>query len=879
MDKITKKTVLCLFFSLYVIAAVSQTYKHPYLNPRLSVEERVDNLLSLMTYEEKMTQLCDDSPAIERLGIPRYVWWNEALHGVARSGYATVFPQSITIANSWDPKLVNEVAGVISDEARAKHHEYVRRNRRGYYQGLTFWSPNINILRDPRWGRGHETYGEDPLLTATLGCAFVNGLQGDHPKYLKTSANAKHYAVHSGPEPLRHVFNAETSDVDLYETYLPAFKALVMDANVESVMGAYNRFRGEACCSSELLMGILRNDWQFKGHVVSDCGAIADFHKHHKTTSNAVESAAAGIKGGTDLNCGRVYNQMPQAAEEGLVTENDIDQALGRLLTTRFKLGMFDPDSLVPYAKIPFSTNTLDNHSYLSRKASRESIVLLKNDKNTLPLDKYKLKTVAVVGPNADNFESLIGNYNGTPKHPVTLLKGMQNKLTPAVEVLYAEGCDLAEGISNLTPVPSFYLETENGQQGLLGEYYNSVDMAGAPVFTRVDDNIDFTWDLVAPDSRLPDDDYAVRWTGYIVPPLTGTYRIGSWADPQYMLKINGQKLMERSAKHAPNHKEYTIEMEAGKRYKVDFAYKNWNGRGQARLLWALPKENNLKKAVEVARKADVVFVVTGLSQRLEGEEMRVKVDGFNGGDRTKLTLPKTQLDLLKALKETGKPVVMVLMSGGAMAINWSDEHLDAILLAGYPGEQGGNAIADVIFGDYNPGGKLPITYYKSVEQLPDFENYDMKNRTYRYFTQEALYPFGYGLSYTSFTYSDLKIPESIQAGDSLHIEVTLSNSGDVSGDEVVQVYLTDKKGSTPRPLHQLIEFERIHLKAGESKVMKFTIAPVKMSMINKNSDRVIEAGDFVLHLGGGQPNVSKNSSNILSKSFRVKGKMTLGLR
>lgn len=870
------------FYLVIFIIALSvhgQSYKYQFQDPSLSIEDRVENLLSEMTFDEKMTQLNDDSPAIDRLGVPAYVWWNEAIHGVGRSGYATVFPQSITMANSWNPELMFEVADVISDEARAKHHEYVRRGRRGYYQGLTFWSPNINIVRDPRWGRGHETYGEDPFLTAELGVAFVKGIQGDDDTYLKAAANAKHFAVHSGPEPLRHVFDVDVSDVDLYETYLPAFRSLVMDANVESVMGAYNRFRGQPCCSSDLLMGILRNDWNFQGHVVSDCGAISDFHLYHKTTSNAVESAAAGIKGGTDLNCGNVYRQMPQAVAQNLVTEEDVDRALRRLLTTRFKLGQFNPDSFMPYGNIPFTVNGSDNHKYLSRSMAQQSVVLLKNDNQTLPLDKNKISTIAVIGPNADNWEALVGNYNGTPENPVTLLKGIENKVSPMVNVLYAEGSPLANGISNLTPIPSVYLQTEDGKQGIVGEYFQNSNFEGEPLFTRVDDNINFVWDLVAPDKRLPDEDYSVKWTGYIVPPVSGTFSIGGWAEPDVTILLDGKRILSRRDIHRPEHMEYEVKLEKGKRYKIECNYKNWNGKGDVRLLWSMPQDNQLKNALEIANKADVIIVGVGLSQRLEGEEMSVEIEGFKGGDRTNLSLPKEQLELVKSLKETGKPVVMVLMSGGAMAINWADENLDAILLGGYPGQEGGHAIADVLFGDYNPAGKLPVTYYKSVDQLPDFENYDMKGRTYRYFDGEPLYPFGYGLSYTTFEYSNIDVESSIKAGDNLTVAVAVSNTGDKDGEEVIQVYLTDKKGSTPRPLKQLVGFKRIKLTAGESKTVSFEVTDRQMSMINKKTERVIEPGEFSIAVGGGQPSVSKTSSNVLVANFKVTGSKKFSIK
>ena len=496
-----------------------------------------------MTLQEKADQLLYTAPAIPRLGIPAYNWWNEALHGVARSGYATVFPQSITIANSWDEGLMFNVANAISDEARAKYNEYQRRGKRGIYQGLTFWSPNINIFRDPRWGRGHETYGEDPFLTGRMGYEFVKGMQGDDPKYLKTVATAKHYAVHSGPEPLRHSFNAKVSEPDLRETYLPAFRTLVVDAGVYSVMGAYNRFRDFPCCANPILYGILRNEWGFKGYIVSDCGAISDFYKFNGYAKDAAEAASQAVKAGTDLECGSEYKNIIAAVGRGLLTEAEIDVSVKRLFTARFKLGMFDPGEIVPYSQIPFFVNCSDYNNSLSREAANKSIVLLKNGKNMLPLSKA-IKTIAVVGPNADNFESLIGNYNGVPKDPVTILKGITNKVTPDTKIIYAEGSDLAEGIHNLSPIPSRYLLTPDGIQGAFGEYFNNREMKGEPVFTRVDDNINFYWEHLSPRYDMPDDDFGIRWTTYLVPPETGTYYLGSWGTSGYEILLEGKQII-----------------------------------------------------------------------------------------------------------------------------------------------------------------------------------------------------------------------------------------------------------------------------------------------------------------------------------------------
>ena len=871
------KQLLYIFLLVALpMMAVSQN-KFLFQNTNLSTQERVENLLSEMTLQEKIDQMRYQAPAIDRLGIPEYNWWNECLHGVARAGYATVFPQSISIAASWDTELIHQVASAISDEARAKHHEFLRRGMHGIYQGLTFWSPNINIFRDPRWGRGHETYGEDPYLTGQMGLNFVKGLQGDDPKYLKVVATAKHFAVHSGPEPSRHVFDARISERDLRETYLPAFRTLVVDGGVYSIMGAYNRFRGEACCASTQLLGILRNEWGFKGYVVSDCGAIADIWKTHKIVKDEAEAAALAVTRGTDLECGDTYKALPEAVKRGLLTEKDIDVAVGRLMTARFKLGMFDPDEKVAYAQIPFSVNNNPANDFLSRVAAQKSIVLLKNTQKTLPLSK-KLGRIAVIGPNADEIESLWGNYNGIPSNPVTVLQGIKNKVTPQTEVIYAQGSELADGISKLVPIPSIYLETEDGHQGAFGEYYANNKLEGQPLFTRIDDNIDFYWESGSPDPRMPVDNFGIRWTTFLKVPKTGDYEIGGWSMPSFKIYCDDKEILGGDNEHSAFHSSKQLKLEVGKRYKLVFDYRNYHGDGDARLLWTIPQPNMLAQAVEAAKKSDVVVLVLGLNQRLEGEEMSIQVEGFKGGDRTNLNLPKTQSDLMIALKATGKPIVLVLINGSALSINYAAENMDAILTAGYPGQQGGNAIADVLFGDYNPAGRLPVTYYKSVEQLPAFENYDMEGRTYRYFRQAPIYPFGFGLSYTSFAYSNLSIPAEAKMGDNIKVSVKVTNKGDRDGDEVVQLYLTDEKASTPRPIRQLEGFKRISLKKGESQNVEFILEPRSFSMINNKDKQVVEPGFFTISVGGEQPgftgSTNAETTGTVIGRVNIKGKV-----
>ncbi len=690
-----------------------------YLDPDARCEERVADLLSRMTLEEKVAQLQHDAPAVPRLEIPAYNWWNECLHGVARAGLATVFPQAIGMAATFSPDLLFQVANVISDEARAKHHEALRRGETGIYKGLTFWSPNINIFRDPRWGRGQETYGEDPYLSGRLGVAFVRGLQGDHPRYLKVVATPKHFAAHSGPESSRHSFDAQVSRKDLRETYLPAFRECVVEGQAASVMGAYNRLNGDPCCGSRtLLQDILRDEWGFKGYVVSDCGAIADFHDHHKVTESKAESAALALNGGCDLNCGETYGWLLDAVAQGLVGERTIDESLSRLLHARFQLGMFDPPSRVPYAAIFFEQNASEEHRDLAAEVARQSCVLLKNAGSLLPLAKG-LASIAVIGPNADDPEVLLANYNGVPPRAVTVREGIR-AVSRAANVHYAKGCELIG---------------HNGSNEVTDE-----DRAG---FTE---------------------------------------------------------------------------------------------------------------AVAVAQRGDVVVLCLGLSARIEGEEG----DAFNSdaaGDRVQITLPGVQQELLETICGLGKPVVLVLQNGGPLDLRYADEHADAIVEAWYPGGEGGQAVADILFGDANPGGRLPVTFVRSLTDLPPFADYSMRNRTYRYLQTEPLYPFGYGLSYTRFVYADLELDSmAVPAGDSVRVRVTVANVGDRFGREVVQLYLQDLDASVEIPRWQLQGVQRVELEAGEAREVTFIVTPRQMALIELSGECVLEPGSFRIHVGGSQP-------------------------
>ena len=684
----------------------------PYLDINLPFTERVKDLIGRMTLEEKVGLMNHYAHGIPRLNIPAYNYWSEALHGVARSGRATVFPQAIAMAATWDKDLIKQVASAIGDEGRAKYHTALKRN--GYtaqYQGLTFWSPNVNIFRDPRWGRGQETWGEDPFFTGEMASAFVQGIQGDHPKYLKAAACAKHFAVHSGPEKDRHSFNAIVTKRDLYDTYLPAFKKLVTDAKVESVMGAYNRTLDEPCCASKLLIqDILRGEWDFQGHYVSDCWALSDIHLNHKITKDEAETAALALKRGCDLGCDHVFSEIPEAIQRGLITENDVDQALERTLLTRFKLGMFDPGEDVPFASISTDVVACDEHRQLAYRTATEAVVLLKNKDNILPI-KPSTKKVFVTGPTATSMEVLLGNYYGFNDRMITLLEGITSRIP----------------------------------EGMGMEYH-----PGTPL------------------------------------------------------------------KH--------------------------------------PREIKETWAPGMAQSSDVTIVCGGFNSFLEGEEGESLLSAQNG-DRESISLPESQINYIKELAIHGVKIVLVLTGGSPIALGEVEDMVDAILFVWYPGMEGGRAVADVLFGDVSPAGKIPITFPRSLDQLPPFEDYGMAGRTYRYMTAEPLYPFGFGLSYSQFEYSDLHLNKtSLTAGDSLNVSLKLTNNGDVDSAEVVQLYLSDIQASAIVPIHHLVGFNRIFLKAGEHQTVNFTITPAMMSFYDDDGKLTLEPGEFRLEIGSCSP-------------------------
>jgi beta-glucosidase len=822
----------------------------PYLDASLPLEQRVSDLVSRMTLEEKVSQMQDVAAAVPRLGIPAYNWWNEGLHGVARSGNATVFPQAIGLAATWDTDLIHRVADVISTEARAKYNDAIQHGNTGRYFGLTFWSPNINIFRDPRWGRGQETYGEDPYLTSRIGVAFVTGLQGDDPNYLKTVSTSKHFAVHSGPEVLRHRFDVPVSPHDLADTYTPAFRATIMEGKADSVMCAYNSVRGEPACANHLLFDTLRNKWGFKGYVVSDCWAISDLHQGHGFVLSLEQAAALAVKAGTDLSCGPEFAALPFAVRNRLLSTDDIDRAVKRLFEARFRLGMFDPPGRVPWSKLTIADNDTPAHRQLALEAAHKSIVLLKNERNTLPL-KSSVKTIAVIGPNADSLNVLLGNYNGNPSSYTTILDGIRKRFRNA-KILTALGSPVTETSSVV--LPSEYLRTggTNSQPGLNAEYFANTDLSGPAALKRVDAGVDFEWNNVSPGPGVPPGNYSVRWTGELIPPVDGDYRLGGSTDGGYRIYLDGKRFVDDSAPHGTRTMTTLVHLQAGHAYPIRMEYFHTWWEATARLLWLPP--NLSQEAVNAARKADVVIAVVGITAQFEGEESDSSDPGFFGGDRLDLNLPKPQQELLESVAATGKPLIVVLTSGSALSVNWAEEHAAAILEAWYPGEEGGAAVADVLSGEYNPAGRLPVTFYQSVVQLPPFGNYSMAGRTYRYFTEPPLYPFGYGLSFSSFHYSDAKVGQPQVAADgAVKVSVRVTNAGSVPGDEVVQLYLAHP-GVDGAAIRTLAGFHRIHLNAAASETLDFTLRDRDLSIVDESGIRRVVPGAVDVWIGGGQP-------------------------
>jgi beta-glucosidase len=888
------KFSLFILFVLAPLTLCGQTQPPAYLDSSLPAATRAHDVVSRMTVDEKAAQLEDWATAIPRLGIPDYQTWSEALHGVANSGYATVFPQAIGMAATWDPALVQQMGTIISNEARAKYNQAQREGNHRIFYGLTFWSPNINIFRDPRWGRGQETYGEDPFLTGRMGVSFITGVQGTDPDHPVAVATSKHYAVHSGPESLRHVFNVDVSPRDLEETYLPAFRTTVIDGHVKSVMCAYNAIDGMAACANTMLLkDHLRDAWGFKGFVVSDCAAIMDVTQGHKNAPDILNAAAISIKAGTDLSCSiwaPGFNTLADAVRKGVVSEDLLTKAAERLYTARIELGMLDAPGSSPYDKIPFSANASDEHRAAALKAAEESMVLLKNN-GALPLAQG-VKSIAVVGPTADLLVSLEGNYNGTSLHAVSPLDGITKQFSSA-NIHYAQGSTLADGTT--VPVP----RTVFGQ-GLQTEFFATADWTGRPVAVAVEPEIQHDWRDASPAPEVQTHDYSVRWSGKMTVPTAGKYEfivdsVSSFpysVHETYRFVLDGKVISEgdlSTGKGTPTkgasptappvmagNKPAKIDIDITDTkphdFRLEYSHEGGPEGGGVRLKWQAPAQAMLDEAVNAAKASDVVVAFVGLSPELEGEEMPVKIPGFDGGDRTSIDLPESQKHLLEAVAATGKPVLVVSMSGSALALNWAKEHAAAIIQAWYPGVEGGTAIAHTLAGINNPAGRLPVTFYAGMSDLPPFTEYSMKNRTYRYYTGKPLWGFGYGLSYSTFKYGPVKLSTAtVQAGQPVKATVTVDNTSNVAGDEVVEAFL--KTPQKDGPIVSLVGLERIHLAAGESRTVSIEVSPRSLSSVGNDGQRSILAGAYHLSVGSAQPSETSAKSEI---NFTVQGSVPL---
>jgi beta-glucosidase len=852
-----------------------------YLNTALTPQQRAEDLVHRMTVEEKVTQLVNQSRAVPRLNVPDYDWWSESLHGVARNG-TTEFPEPVGLAATFDADAIHRMAIVIGTEGRASHVRGMRDVHSDIFEGLDFWAPNINIFRDPRWGRGQETYGEDPFLTARMGVAFVTGMQGDDPRYYRVISTPKHYAVHSGPEPTRHTADVKVSKHDELDTYLPAFRATVTEAKAASVMCAYNSINGQPACVNEfLLQDQLRGKWGFQGYVVSDCEAVINIFRDHHFTKTQPEASALAVQRGMDNECvdfGKVkddhdYKPYLDAYRQGFLKESEIDAALVRLFTARMKLGMFDPPEMVPYSTIDEKELDTPEHRAMARVLANESIVLLKND-GILPLKQGALK-IALIGPLADQTKYLLGNYNGVPTHTVSLLEGLRAEF-PEAQISFVQGTQFLRNDGDAVPASAF--TTSEGQPGLKLEFATGELFGGKRTILATNDVT--TVDLKESDvpqqatGKYP---MRVQWNGFLTPTGTGDYSIGVRFQAGFAkVSVNEKPVAQgwAGSDDVGEAKVGHVHLEQGKKVSVKVEYsKPTAGRIQAQLIWSKYDPKPSSEAIAAAKAADVVVAVLGITSELEGEEMPVSEEGFKGGDRTSIDLPKPEEELLEAVTATGKPVVLVLANGSALAVNWAREHTNAILESWYAGEEGGAAIAETLSGKNNPAGRLPVTFYTGVEQLPPFENYAMKGRTYRYFAGKPLYPFGHGLSYTTFSYSGLTLPKSaIKAGDPLTAEVTVTNTGKQEGDEVAQLYLVFPH-VTGAPLRALRGFKRVHLKAGVSQTVQFELRDRDLSMVTEAGEPIIAEGKYLVSIGGGQPDTGAPS---VAGTFQVKGSKTL---
>ena len=886
MTRIVAGIVACtgtLFFGSIPQSAVAQDAASlPYMNAKLPPEQRATDLVRRMTLAEKATQMYNNSAAIPRLNVPAYQWWSEALHGVINQG-VTEYPEPIGLAATFDAPGVHTMATQIGVEGRIKHVQNAREGHVGIGGGLDFWAPNLNIFRDPRWGRGQETYGEDPFLTGRMGVAYVTGLQGDDPKYYQAIATPKHYAVHSGPEPTRHFADVDVSKHDEVDTFEPAFRAAIVEGKAGSVMCAYNAINGEPACANQyLLQDQLRGKWGFQGYVVSDCDAVRDVAANHRYRATQAQGAAISVIRGMDNECVTFTSRFGEpvekaytdAVQQGYLPESTLDTALIRLFTARMKLGMFDPPEMVPYTKIDEKELDSAEHRAQARKLANESMVLLKND-GLLPL-KPGMKKIAVVGPLADQTRPLIGNYAGQPTHIVSVMEGLKAEFPNAV-ITYVAGTQFLRADGN--PVPDSVLTTPEGKPGLKADYVEGM-MRGrpapgastTPIVSRTEANVNLN------ESNLPAEiaarkSFGVQWSGFLTPNESGDFLVGLRADGFARLTLDGKQVAVAFSAGSVGTGVGRVHLEKGQKAALSINYGTMNGKPHAELIWSKVNYAPSPEAIAAAKNADVVIAVVGITSSLEGEEMQVSEPGFQGGDRTSIDLPEPEEALVEAVAATGKPLAVVLMNGSALAVNWINQHANAVVEAWYPGEEGGAAVAETLSGKSNPAGRLPVTFYTGLNQLPNFEDYGMANRTYRYFSGKPLYPFGYGLSYTTFKYSDLSVStQAVSAGQPIDADVTVTNTGKAAGDEAVEVYLKfpDVKGA---PLIALRGFQRIHLEPGASQKVHFELKDRDLVMVTEAGNPIIAAGEYTISIGGGQPDTGASS---VSGHFKIESQLAL---
>lgn len=882
MKRLSVRILLAIATLLNASGVCAQNAEKPaYLNPALPPQQRAEDLVRRMTVEEKVTQLVNQSRSIPRLGVPEYDWWSEASHGIATQG-TTEFPNPVGLAATFDADAIHRMAVVIGTEGRIKHVQGMRDGHSDIFEGLDFWAPNINIFRDPRWGRGQETFGEDPFLTARMGVAFVTGMQGDDPKYYRVISTPKHFAVHSGPEPTRHTADVKVSKHDELDTYLPAFRATVTEGKAGSVMCAYNSINGQPACVNEfLLQDQLRGKWNFQGYVVSDCEAVINIFRDHHFTKTQAEASALALQRGMDNECidfmakvkdDHDYKPYLDAYKQGFLKESEIDRALVRLFTARMKLGMFDPPEMVPYSKIDEKELDSAEHRAMARDVANKAMVLLKND-GTLPLKKGATR-IAVVGPLADQTRYLLGNYTGIPSHTVSVLEGLKAEF-PEAQINFVPGTQFLR--NDGAAVPASVFTTAEGRPGLTAEFATGQMFAGKPTVlaTRPVSTVDLRAADI-PSEAAGKSPLFVEWNGFLTPTETGDYRIGLRFEGGFArVFVDGKQIAQGFGGGSEvQAKLGRVHLEQGRKVAIKVDYALAGGEPKlAQLIWSKYDPKPSPEAVEAAKNADVVVAVLGITSELEGEEMPVEEEGFKGGDRTSLDLPKPEEALLETVAATGKPVVLVLANGSALAVNWAKQHANAILESWYAGEEGGAAIAETLSGRNNPAGRLPVTFYTGVGQLPPFEDYSMKGRTYRYFEGSPLYPFGYGLSYTTFSYSGLTLPkDAIKAGDPLTVEATVTNTGKREGDEVAQLYLgfPNVPGA---PLRALRGFRRVHLKPGESQKLRFELKERDLSMVSEAGEPLIAEGQYSVSVGGGQPDTGAPA---VAGRFQVKGTRAL---